>query len=347
MKVAICGYGVVGQGVVDILDSIMPGKVKYIFTKEVVEDSRYIKDVNRFLEDEEVGIVIETMGGVDFAFDVLSKSLKHKKHIITSNKALVAAKGSELHELAKENGVNFFFEASVGGGIPLISTMRHGLSHEPMVKVQGILNGTTNYILTLMRDEGISFEEALKDAQDKGFAEKDPTDDVKAYDAARKIAIIGSILTGKTIQFESVPTRGIDEVNETMIASANKNNERIRLIATLEFKGDKVEAWVEPTLVTKDHPFYAIDGVDNAVLFTGKYVGDVLVKGAGAGRYPTASAVVSDVVACDEGIVSKTTWTDEVQEIMVADAFVRVLDTDEIVRKSEVEKRPYLRVVTP
>ena len=345
MKVALCGYGVVGQGVATILDEQMPNKLKYIFTKETLKDSRYVDAVNHFLNDPEVGIVVETMGGIVAPFEILSMALKHKKHVVSSNKALIAAHGSELQALARAHGVNIFFEASVGGGIPLLSMMRNGLSKEPITKVSAILNGTTNYILTLMRQDGLSFAEALKQAQDKGYAEKDPTDDITGRDTARKIAILGSMLTQKTVDFEAVSLKGIDQLNATHFNLAKERNARIRLMASLELADAGVHAWVEPVLVGPSHPFYSVDGVENAVLFEGKYVGAVLVQGAGAGRFPTASAVVSDILACEAGLNYRHAWSDEPVVLLEDDFDVIDVKTGKQLKKSQAPSLDVLRVV--
>lgn len=340
MKVAVMGYGVVGQGVVELLDRMDPKLVKYILNLSVVDDVRYISDVDVLLEDSSIGIVVEATGNIEFGFDILSQAMKKGKHAVTSSKGLVAKYGARLLEVARDSGVNFMFEASVGGGIPLLSTLRHGLSHEPIYEIQGILNGTSNYILTQMRVKGISFDEALRDAQRLGYAESDPTDDVKGFDTARKIAILGSILSGKTVDFENVDTVGIDLISNAMLDEVEG---RIRLVATLRL-GDVISVSVGPTIIKEDHPFYGIEGVDNAVLLRGKDVGDVLIKGAGAGRYPTASAMVSDVVYCLEGMRGSVYWSDDVVDLVTDNPLVKVLGESELVRYFDVDGREYLRI---
>ncbi len=312
MKVCVCGYGVVGEGVVDILDRDHDNRVKYIFTRECLEDTRHTHDFQKVLEDDEVKVIVETMGGLDPAYQMIQDALKSKKHVVTSNKELVEKYGAICHELAVENNVSFLFEASVGGGIPLISTMRHGLIHEEIESIEGILNGTSNYILTKMRTDNLSFEAALKEAQDKGFAEKDPTDDIKGLDAGRKISILASILEKQRVDFNDVEILGIDHLDEKAMAYAKDNNLRIRLLAKVLRKDDSFSISVMPTLLDATHPLYHVDGVNNAVLFRGKDVGEVLVQGAGAGRYPTASAVVADVFACLSPYLPRTSWKNEV-----------------------------------
>lgn len=340
MKVAVMGYGVVGQGVVELLDRFDETLVKYILNMSVVDDARYISDIGVLMSDSSVGIVVEATGDVEFGFDVLSQAMVNGKHTITSSKGLVAKYGAKLLKLALNNGVNFMFEASVGGGIPLLSTLRHGLSHEPIYEIQGILNGTSNYILTQMRVKGISFDEALKDAQELGYAESDPTDDIKGFDSARKIAILGSILSGKTVDFENVDTVGIDFISDEMLSQVDG---RIRLVANLKL-GDVISASVAPTIIKENHPFYGVEGVDNAVLIKGKDVGDILIKGAGAGRYPTASAMVSDVTFCLNGMRSSTYWSEEVLPLVADKPLVKVLGVDELVSYDEVDGREYLRI---
>jgi homoserine dehydrogenase len=340
MKVAVMGYGVVGQGVVTLLDRYDKTLVKYILSLSAVDDARFISDTRSFMEDASVGIVVEATGDVEMAFVVLSEAMKKGKHAVTSSKGLVAKYGAKLLRVALDHGVNFMFEASVGGGIPLLSTLRHGLAHEPIYEVLGILNGTSNYILTQMRLKGLSFKEALEDAQSMGYAERDPSDDIKGYDTARKIAILGSILSGKTLDFETINIRGIDEISEAMLSEVTG---RVRLVAHLKI-GDEISVAVEPTLITQAHPFYGVEGVDNAVIFRGKDVGDIMIMGPGAGRYPTASAVVSDVLYCLAGMRSLVYWSEEVMELVETDPLVKVLHEDTLVPLSEVKGREYLRV---
>ncbi|NLW15343.1 MAG: homoserine dehydrogenase [Erysipelothrix sp.] len=344
MKVCVCGYGVVGQGVVEILDRKDKDKVRYIFTRELLEDPRHVVDFMEVLKDPEVKIIVEAMGGLDPAFQMMENALKHEKHVVTSNKELVEKYGSYLNALAKKMGVHFMFEASVGGGIPLISTLRHGLGYEDISQIKGILNGTSNYILTNMIQDGISFEVALKDAMDKGYAEKDPTDDIEGYDTARKIAILGSILLGKEIDFKDIDIKGIVDINEDMITYAQNNKLKIKLIASVEDTGKDVFISVAPTLIDQTHPFYSIDGVDNAVLFKGQDVGEVMVKGAGAGRYPTASAMVSDVYALDYKMPSTVFWTDEKVDVKYKDDNVLEFKNSKYEKKhkSEVDSKYYL-----
>ncbi len=297
MKVCVCGYGVVGQGVVDILDRQNPLLVKSIFTKEAIDDIRYINNYDDVLQDTSITVVVEAIGGIEPAYSMLKSALEHKKHVVTSNKELVEKHLVDLLQTAKDHGVMFLFEASVGGGIPLISTLKNALSHEEIYEVQAILNGTTNYILSKMLQENKDYHTVLKEAQDLGYAEKNPKDDVEGFDAARKIAILASLIQKEKVDFKSVKLQGITHISPLMIEYAQKEHYRIRLIAKASFSKDGLRLSVMPTLVNQDHPLYSVDGVNNAVLIKGKDVGEVLLQGAGAGRYPTASAMVADVMS--------------------------------------------------
>lgn len=342
MRVSVCGYGVVGKGVVEILDRNDVNKVKYIFTKETIEDKRQAHDFDEILKDDEVKIVVEAMGGLEPAFSMMKQALSHQKHVVTSNKELVEKHGAKLHELALVHGVNFLFEASVGGGMPLISTLRHGLYAENILSIQGILNGTSNYILTKMREEKLSFKQALKEAQDLGFAEKDPTDDVEGFDAGRKIAILASILTQKRVDFQDVDITGISAISEEMIDYANKHQKRIRLVAKVDNTKEGIKISVMPTLLGMDHPFYHVEYVNNAVLFHGQDVGDVLIQGAGAGRYPTASAIVSDVYALNTPNLPKTDWTQASPTILKGCQYVYDFKKHQKVKRNEVNHQAFL-----
>ncbi|HZJ87292.1 MAG TPA: homoserine dehydrogenase [Erysipelothrix sp.] len=280
-----------------------------------MEDKRHLLDYEQILKDDEVKIVVEALGGLDPAYTMVKDALRHQKHVVTSNKELVEKYGVELHRTAKEHHVHFLFEASVGGGMPLISTLRHGLYHEEIESIEGILNGTSNYILTKMREDKLSFETALKQAQDLGFAEKDPTDDVEGYDAGRKIAILASILSGHRIDFKDVKIQGISSIDETMIEFANDNNLRIKLIAKVKKQANYLNISVLPTLIDVNHPLYHVEGVNNGVLIKGKDVGDVLIQGAGAGRYPTASAVISDIFALENNDLTRLDWESSLVKI--------------------------------
>lgn len=309
VNVSVLGYGTVGSGVVEILRenrAIIQKRVgeevslKYVldlrdFPGDPVEDI-LVHDFDVIARDPDVRIVVETMGGIHPAYEFVKACLESGKSVCTSNKALVAAYGPELLETAKEKNVNFLFEASVGGGIPIIRPLKTSLAPDEIEEISGILNGTTNYILTKMAEEGLDFDTVLKDAQDKGYAEKDPTADVEGQDACRKIAILTSLAYGSQVDFEDIYTEGITNITERDIAYARKLGAKIKTFGSSRKAGDKVSAMVAPVLITSDHPLYSVDGVFNAILVKGNMVGDVMFYGQGAGKLATASAVVSDVM---------------------------------------------------
>lgn len=236
------------------------------------------------------------MGGVEPAFTFVKRALEAGKSVCTSNKALVAAHGAELLAMAKERSLNFMFEASVGGGIPIIRPLNQALTADEITKITGIMNGTTNYILTKMSNDGSSYEEVLKEAQALGYAERNPEADVEGYDACRKIAILTSLADGRTVNFEEITTEGITKISNEDFAYARKLNSVIKLLATSYRKDGKVYAITAPFLIDTTHPLYNVNGVLNGIYVNGNMVGDVMFFGAGAGKLPTASAVVADVV---------------------------------------------------
>jgi len=343
-QIAIMGFGTIGSGVYDVVntnrDVIKRSlghelNVKYVldlreFPGQPVEKV-LVHDVEVILSDPEVRIVVETMGGVEPAFTFVKRALEAGKSVATSNKELVAKKGAELLALAKSRSLNFLFEASVGGGIPIIRPLIQSLSADDIEEVTGILNGTTNYILTKMNREGASFEEALKEAQDSGFAERNPEADVGGYDAGRKIAILSSLVLGKTVDFEDIYTEGITKITATDFLYAKKLGWSIKLLATSKRVEGNVYAMVAPHLVKPGHPLYAVDDVFNGIMVHGNMVDDVMFYGRGAGSHATASAVVADVVeaAARDGETVYAGWTAEAQEIAelsgsVKQFFVRV-----------------------
>ena len=310
IRVAVMGYGTIGSGVVEVLDinknsiAKRAGEeigVKYIldlrdFPGDPIQE-KVVHDYKVIANDPEVQIVVETMGGVEPAYTFVKAMLEAGKHVTTSNKALVAAKGAELIALAKEKNVNFMFEASVGGGIPIIRPLNSCLTADEIEEITGIVNGTTNYMLTKMTEEGSEFDDVLKDAQAKGYAEKDPTADIEGYDACRKIAILSSLVCGHQIYPQNIPTRGIRAITTADVEAAEKLGCVIKLIAWMKRgKDGSVAAGVEPCLVPKANQLASVDDVFNAVLVKGDMLGDVVFYGKGAGKLPTASAVVADVV---------------------------------------------------
>lgn len=309
IKIAVMGYGTIGSGVVEVLetnrDSIAKRvgeevEVKYVldlrdFPGDPIE-KKIVHDYKEIAADEEVKIVVETMGGVEPAFTFVKTMLEAGKSVTTSNKALVAEKGAELIAIAKEKKANFMFEASVGGGIPIIRSINACLTADKIEEITGILNGTTNYMLTKMSNEGSEFDDVLKDAQAKGYAEKDPTADVEGYDACRKIAILTSLVAGQQVDFEKIHTEGITKVSAVDFKYAKKMGKSIKLLATSKKTGDSYSAMVAPHLLAPEHPLYNVNDVFNAVFVHGNVLGDAMFYGSGAGKLPTASAVVADVV---------------------------------------------------
>ena len=317
MYIAIMGYGTVGSGVAEVImnnganiaksagqESI---DIKYILDLRDfpgdVSEKLMIKDFNKILEDDDVKVVVETMGGLRPAFDFVSSCLKKGKSVVTSNKELVAAKGDELIKLAEENNVNFLFEASVGGGIPVLRPIGQCLAANKITEVAGILNGTTNFILTMMIDKNMSFEDALKLAQDNGYAEKDPTADIEGHDAGRKICILSSLCFGKHVFPEDIYMQGITKISLTDVEYAKEWGGVIKLIGRAKkLSDDKISALVSPAFVKNGSQLASTNDVFNAVLVRGDAVGDVVFYGRGAGKLPTASAVVADVIDCAQHI---------------------------------------------
>ena len=313
MQVAVMGFGTVGSGVVEL---ILKNKktieercgqktldVKHILDIRDFSSHQlaqlFTKDFNDILNDKDVDIVVETMGGLNPAFDFVSKCLEAGKSVVTSNKELVAAKGYELLELAKKNNVNFLFEASVGGGIPVIRPINQCLSANEFSEVAGILNGTTNFILTMMIDEGMEFQEALKLAQANGYAERDPSADILGHDAARKICILASLCFGKHVFPDEVETEGITTIAKEDVEFAKTWGGVIKLIGRAKKQdSNKISATVGPCLIKNGCQLASVTDVFNAILVRGDAVGDVVFYGRGAGKFPTASAVVADVIDC-------------------------------------------------
>ena len=309
IKVAVMGFGTIGSGVVEVLsinkDSIAKRvgdtiEVKYVLDLRDFEghpiQEKIVHDYQTIVEDKEVSIVVEAMGGVEPAYTFVKAMLEAGKHVATSNKALVAEKGAELLEIAKAHNVNFQFEASVGGGIPIIRPLKSCLTADVVEEITGIINGTTNYMMTEMAEKGADFDAVLKDAQAKGYAEKDPTADIEGYDAGRKIAILTSLVAGQQVDFEDIHTEGISHITSTDIKYAKTLGRSIKLLATSKKVGDGYAAMVAPFLLPPEHPLHSVNGVFNAIFVKGNVLGDAMFYGSGAGMLPTASAVVADIV---------------------------------------------------
>ena len=344
MKVAVMGYGTVGSGVVEVifenqeLIAKRTGEaveVKYILDLREFPGDRFedkiVHDVNTIMDDPEVGVVCEVMGGVGAAYHFTKMALERGKSVCTSNKELVAKHGPELLQLAAANHCSYLFEASVGGGIPIIRPLNNALTAEKVEAITGILNGTTNYILTKMEKEGADFADVLKEAQEKGYAERNPEADVEGHDACRKISILSSLMTGKTVNSEKVYTEGITKVSAADFVYAKKMGRSIKLLGQSRDLGDEVLVMVAPCMISSANPLYMVSDVFNAILVRGNMLGDSMYYGRGAGKLPTASAVVADVIDCvkNAGKNIVTLW--DAEEAKVADV-------------AEVERSFFLRV---
>lgn len=319
VQIAIMGHGVVGSGVAEILlthkESLEKKaqkeiKVKYILDLRDFPDSPYkdvfTKDFEDIINDDDIKVVVEVMGGINPAFDFVKRCLEKGKSVVTSNKELVAQKGVELLRAAKENNANFLFEASVGGGIPIIRPLTQCLAANEVDGIAGILNGTTNFILTKMIKEQMSFDDALSMAQQLGYAERDPSADVNGDDACRKICILASLAFGKHIYPKSVHTQGITQITPQDVEYAASWGGVIKLIGEVKrLENEKMDIFVSPMFVSKESQLSSVDDVFNGILVKGDATGDVVFYGKGAGRLPTASAVVADVLDCIKHIESR------------------------------------------
>ena len=311
VKVAVLGFGVVGSGVAEVLTGSGEGvhrkadpiiELKYILDIRDFSDSPFagyfVQDFSEIEQDPEIGVVVETIGGVGAALEYTERALKAGKNVVTSNKELVATHGRRLLDLAAGHGAVYLFEASVGGGIPVLRPLSECLAANDILEICGILNGTCNYIFTRMVQDGITFQEALKGAQANGYAEQDPTADVEGHDTCRKLCILSSIAFGWHMLPEQVPTRGISRITPADEAYATAGRCRIKLLGRAVLGEDgRVCAYVEPHFVPMDNPLAGVGDVFNAIMVKGNATGDVMFYGRGAGKLPTASAVVADVIA--------------------------------------------------
>ena len=311
VNVAVLGYGTIGSGVVEVLQTnteVIAQRageeiaVKYILDlRDFPGDpnaDKIVHDYDIIDKDEDVQVVVECMGGVEPAYTFVKRALLNGRSVATSNKELVAKHGAELIAIAHEKNINFLFEASVGGGIPIIRPLVQCLTADVIEEVSGILNGTTNYMLTRMKEEGISFEEALKEAQEKGYAELHPEADVEGYDACRKIAILSSLAFGQQVDFEDIYTEGITSITTEDIRYATAMNKSIKLLGNSWRVDGKIYAMVCPMLLDNAHPLSGVNDVFNAIFVRGNMVDETMFYGKGAGKIPTASAVAADVVDC-------------------------------------------------
>ena len=326
IKVAVLGYGNIGSGVVQVLlnnketiakkagDEIVPACVLDLrdFPGDVMED-KVVKDINLITQNPEISIVVETMGGTKPAYAFVKACLEAGKHVATSNKELVAAHGPELLEIAKAHHVSFLFEASVGGGIPIIRPLVSSITSDAVTEITGILNGTTNYMLTKMSEDGLDYDAVLEDAQERGYAERNPAADVEGHDARRKIAILSSLISGQQVDFEDIYCEGITKITVEDMRYAKAMGTTIKLLASSKTHAGRLGAMVAPCMLYPDHPLYNVNGVFNAIFVHGNVLGDAMFYGSGAGKLPTASAVVSDVVEAAKNLNRNvmTMWKEE------------------------------------
>ena len=330
IKIAVLGYGTVGSGVAEVIwtnQELINKRVGEELEIKYILDLRefpgtpaehlIVHDFDQIVNDEEVKIVVEVMGGIEPAYTFVKKSLLAGKSVVTSNKALVAKHGAELLAIAKEANINFLYEASVGGGIPIIRPLTTSLTGDVIEEITGILNGTTNYMMSKMYHENADYDAVLKEAQAMGYAERDPSADVEGHDACRKIAILSSIISGKLVDFEDIYTEGITKISQTDIQYAKALEMKIKLLASCTRDGDKLCAIVAPHLVSPEHPLYNIEDVFNSIFVKGNMLGDSMFYGSGAGKLPTASAVVGDIVdaAKNPNRSVMATWDEEKLEL--------------------------------
>ena len=310
IKIAVLGYGTIGSGVVEVLETNREHitqtagqeiEVKYVldlrdFPGDPIQE-KIVHDYEIIKNDPEIQIVVEAMGGVEPAYTFVKGALLEGKHVATSNKALVAKHGAELLEIAKEREINFLFEASVGGGIPIIRALNSSLTADEIDEITGILNGTTNYMLSKMFYEGADYDTVLKEAQANGYAERNPEADVEGYDACRKIAILSSLISGQQVDFEDIYCEGITKITVEDMKYAKAMGTTIKLLASSRrYAGNRLHAIVAPCMLYPEHPLYNVNDVFNAIFVHGNVLGDAMFYGSGAGKLPTASAVVADVV---------------------------------------------------
>ena len=352
VNIAVLGYGTVGSGVVEVLttnrESIAKKagediNIKYVLDLRDFEgdpiQEKIVHDYDVILNDEDIKIVVEVMGGINPAYTFVKDALLKGKSVATSNKELVAKHGAELLRIAKENKVNFLFEASVGGGIPIIRPLNNSLTADEINEITGILNGTTNYILSKMSAEGSDFDTVLKDAQDKGYAERNPEADVEGHDACRKIAILTSLAYGKQVDFEKIQTEGITKITDTDIKYAKKLNGSIKLLGQSKKVGDEVFAIVAPIMIGANHPLFHVNDVFNGIFVHGNVLGDAMFYGSGAGKLPTASAVVADIVDMVKHINTNIfiDWSSEKMELLDYKASQNAFFVRTTSSKAEVE----------
>lgn len=326
INIAVLGYGTVGSGVVEVINqnkALIAKRIndcidiKYILDIRDFENdpiqSKIVHDFDLILNDENIKVIAEVMGGLEPSYSYVKKALNKGKAVVTSNKELVAKYGAELINLAEANNTNFLFEASVGGGIPIIRPLNQSLTSEDIIEIEGILNGTTNFILTKMTDENREFEDVLKEAQQNGYAERNPEADIEGYDSCRKIAILSSLAFGLCVDYEDIDTLGISNITQKDIMYAKYMDKQIKLIASSRKIGDNIFARVSPKIIGFDNQLATVHDVYNAILVKGNMVGTLMFYGKGAGKLPTASAVCADIIDAikHKGVVINQFWAPE------------------------------------
>jgi homoserine dehydrogenase len=321
VKLAILGIGTVGGGTFRIIENShdlilqragVDLRVSRVLARSPekayrlgIPEKAVTSHIEDILEDDSIDVVVEAIGGIEPATSYMLKAMQKGKSVVTPNKAAVAKNWAILHEAAEKNDVTFRFEAAVGGGIPIITSIKEQLVGNNFTEVRGILNGTSNYILTKMADDNLPYDEVLKDAQDKGFAEADPTADVEGLDAANKLSILIALCFNMYVDPETIPTRGISRINEADIRSAEENKQKIKLIASARLEEGKLTCKVGPELLTEEDVLYNVNDEYNAISVTGDAVGEIMMRGKGAGAFPTGSAVVGDIVSASSTILLK------------------------------------------
>lgn len=344
VNIAVMGYGTVGSGVVEVVNTNGARinqrigdelNIKYVldlrdFPEDPVQE-KIVHDFETIINDDEIKIVVEVMGGIEPAYTFVKRCLQAGKSVATSNKALVAKHGAELLSIAEENNINFLFEASVGGGIPIIRPLNSSLTADEIEEITGILNGTTNYMLTKMFYEGADYDTVLKEAQANGYAERNPEADVEGHDTCRKIAILTAMATGKEVNYEDIYTEGITRITDIDFKYAEKMGTSVKLFGTSRIKDGRVLAYVAPVMINKTSPLYSVNDVFNGILVKGNMLGTSMFYGSGAGKLPTGSAVVADIIEAAQNLKRNVPmgWTGEKQAIESMDQaqfryFVRV-----------------------
>ncbi|NMA67190.1 MAG: homoserine dehydrogenase [Clostridiaceae bacterium] len=355
VNIGIIGLGTVGTGVARILleqKELLKTRSSLNFNLKAIADLNWnierdldlsevncTTDAHEILDDPEINIVIETIGGYEPAFSFISKALKNRKHVVTANKALIATKGMQLYKIAQENDVDLLFEASVGGGIPIIKGLREGLVANRFESIYGILNGTTNYILTKMHQEGLDFADALKKAQEKGFAEADPSLDINGGDAAHKLTILSSIASNSFIPFEKIYVEGITKITKMDMNFAQSFGMTIKLLAIYKRYKDGVDLRVHPTLIDNSHLLAAVSNELNAIFVKGDFVGNTMFYGPGAGERPTASAIVSDIVDLSRDLLLK-------EGEKYCNRAISLTQDVQLIPIEDIQSRFYLRFMT-